>query len=258
MQLPDDVHLQRVDVLVLVHEHVLEAAGDRPARSAPRPSAPATPAAGRRGRAVPARACGPRRRRTPPTAARRAPRTRGTSSPGSPQRQLGVDHPRVDVEHRARPRDPPGAGRVPPLAAQQVQQVGGVAGVEHAEAAHQPERAGVQAHEAVGERMEGAAHDRARAGARRRRLGARPPHELAGRPAREGHQQQPLGACPWEISHAARAAERGRLAGPCSRQDQQRPPSWVAASSWRSFSDSSSLLVGSAWAVTLAVTAGRG
>ena len=30
MQLPDDVHLQRVDVLVLVHEHVLEAAGDRP------------------------------------------------------------------------------------------------------------------------------------------------------------------------------------------------------------------------------------
>ena len=86
-------------------------------RSTPRPSAPASPAAGRRGRARPARACGRRRPRTPRERARRAPRTTGSTRRAPPQRQLGVDHPRVDVEHRARPREPPGAGRAPPLRA---------------------------------------------------------------------------------------------------------------------------------------------
>ena len=66
------------------------------------------------------------------------------------------------------------------------------------------------------------------------------------------------GGCPWEISHAALPQSVVVLPVPAPARISSVPPSWVAASSWRSFSDSSSLLVGSAWAVTLAVTAGRG
>ena len=54
--------------------------------------------------------------------------------------------------------------RVPVLLAHQVEHVGRVAGVEHAEAGRQPERRGVPAHEPMGDRVERAAHDRPRAG----------------------------------------------------------------------------------------------
>ena len=50
------------------------------------------------------------------------------------QGRLGVDGPGVDIEHRLRPREPPGTRGMPQLLAHEVEQVGRVAGVEDAEA----------------------------------------------------------------------------------------------------------------------------
>ena len=50
------------------------------------------------------------------------------------ERDLGVDRPRVDLEHRLRPREPPPAGRVTLLLADEIDQVDGVGRVEDAEA----------------------------------------------------------------------------------------------------------------------------
>ena len=69
------------------------------------------------------------------------------------QRLLGVDRPRVDVQQRALAGNRVLAARGRASLAQQVHQVGGVARVQHAEAARQAERRRVPAHEPVRHRV---------------------------------------------------------------------------------------------------------
>ena len=76
-----DVDLQAVDVLVLVDEHVVEAAGDARPDALVAGQRPPVRAAGRRDRAGRARACAPRRRGTSRRAPRGAPHTTGTTRP---------------------------------------------------------------------------------------------------------------------------------------------------------------------------------
>ncbi len=138
------------------------------------------------------------------------------------ERGLGVHHARVDVEHRVCARESPAALGVPALLADQVDQVGRVARVEHAEARAQAQRGGVQAHQPVRDRVERAAHDAPARGRLALRERARALDQLARRPAREAEQQDALRghALPQQPGHA-RAQRRG-LAGARARQHEQR------------------------------------
>src|ERR1700752_2023300 len=72
---------------------------------------------------------------------------------------LRVDGAGVDVEHRGGAGEAARAGGVPLLLADEVEQVGGIAGVEHAETGRQPERGRVQAYEQMRDRVERSAED---------------------------------------------------------------------------------------------------
>ena len=140
------------------------------------------------------------------------------------QRALGVDRARVDVQQRRLAREAPAGLPHAGLLAHDVEQVGRVAGVEHAEAGRQPEHGRVAAHEAVGDRVEGAAHHLPRVPALRRapEVGACAPEHLARGAPREGQQQHALGRRALVDEPRDARGERRRLAGPRAGEHEQR------------------------------------
>ena len=156
---PQDVGLQRVRVLVLVDQDVVEQLASARAPAA-RGAARASTGAGRRSRgrsAARLRSSSAGR----PAGCRRPPRcTTGTRASGrrrasSPR----VDRPRVDRRQRVLAREAPLAVASPSSLADQVHQVGGVGLVEHREVGTQAERAPVQPQQPVGDRVERPAPD---------------------------------------------------------------------------------------------------
>ena len=146
-----DVDLQAVDVLVLVHQHVVESVSHAwPDHLVGRERAPVQEQVveiEKTERALAHRvgAEGLRER----VAMLGAPRKRLRQH--LRQRRLGVDRARVDVEHRLRAREAPAARGVTLLLAHEVEQVGRVARVEDPEAGSEPERGGVESHHPVGD-----------------------------------------------------------------------------------------------------------
>ena len=140
------------------------------------------------------------------------------------QRALGVDRARVDVQQRRLAREAPAGLPDPGLLAHEVQQVGGVAGVEHAEAGRQAEHGRVAAHEPMGDGVEGAAHHPPGVPAVRRapEVGARAPEHLARGAAREGQQQHALGRRALVDQPRDPRRQRRRLAGARAGQHEQR------------------------------------
>ena len=104
----------------------------------------------------------------------------------------GVHHPGMDLSERLLPREAPLLLRVPELVAQQVQHVGCVGLVEHGESGRQTERPAMDPKQPVGDRVECAAPD-AVGVAMPTGLGC-PLEHLAGCAPAEGQQQQPLGS----------------------------------------------------------------
>jgi hypothetical protein len=140
------------------------------------------------------------------------------------ERPLRVDGARVDVGQRRLAREALARLGVAELLADEVEQVGAVARVEHAQSRRQPQRLGVQAHEPPGDRVEGATDDLAvggDAGALEQR--SRPCQHLAGRAAGEGQKQDPLRREALRNQPRHSGGQRRRLAAPSSGQDQQRP-----------------------------------
>jgi hypothetical protein len=141
------------------------------------------------------------------------------------QRALGVDRARVDVEQRRLAREAPAGLPHAGVLADEVEQVGGIARVEHAEARWQAERRRVPAHEAVRDRMERAAYHLASVTPVWRAAEVRPraSEHLARRPPREGQQQHALGRR--ALADQPRDARRQRrgLAGARAREYEQRP-----------------------------------
>jgi hypothetical protein len=137
------------------------------------------------------------------------------------QRPLGVDRARVDVQQRRLAREAPAGLAHARVLADEVEQVGGVAGVEHAEARGQAERGGVPAHEAVRDRMERTA-DHAPRMRRAAEVGGGAAQHLARRAAGEGDEEESLGGrAPADEPRHARG-QRGRLPGARAREDEQR------------------------------------
>ena len=141
------------------------------------------------------------------------------------QRSLGVDRARVDVQQRRLAREAPAGLADTRLLADEVEQVGGVAGVEHAEAGGQAEHRGVAAHEAVGDRVEGAAHHAPGVPAPRRapEVGPRATEHLARGAPREGEQEHALGRRPLVDEPRDARGQRRRLARAGAGQHEQRP-----------------------------------
>ncbi len=108
------------------------------------------------------------------------------------------------------------------LLANEVEQAGGVAGVEHPEARVEAERGGVEANEPVRDGVKGAAQDAARPGHRARGQRAGALDHLARRAPREGEQQDPLRGNALREQPSDARAERRRLPGARTREYQQR------------------------------------
>ena len=168
-QASHDVDLQAVDVLVLVHQHVVEGVGHaRSDHIVGRERAPVEEQVIEieQGQLALARPVGAERLRE---------RLAVLGTPWKRlgqdlrQRRLGVDGARVHVEHRLGARKTPSTRGVTLLLAHHVEKIGGVLGVEHPEARIETERGGVKANHAVGDRVKRAAHDAA--GVRRDPLG---------------------------------------------------------------------------------------
>ena len=140
------------------------------------------------------------------------------------QRALGVDRARVDVQQRRLARKAPAGLPHAGLLAHEVEQVGRVARVEHAEAGGKAEHGRVAAHEAVGDRVEGAAHHAPGVPALRRapEIRACPAEHLARGAAGEGHEQHALGRRALVDEPRDARGQRRRLAGPRTGQHEQR------------------------------------
>jgi hypothetical protein len=140
------------------------------------------------------------------------------------QRALGVDRARVDVQQGRLAREAPAGLPDAGLLAHDVQQVGRVAGIEHAEAGRQAEHRRVAAHEAVGDRVEGAAHHLPRVPALggATEVGACAPEHLARGAPREGHEQHALGRRALVDEPRDARGQGRRLAGPGAREHKQR------------------------------------
>ena len=215
-----EVHLQAVDVLVLVDQHVVERSGEpRPdhlvARQRP-PHQQQVVQVDHAELALARRVLAEQRRdrlamiRHPREVLRQHLR----------QRQLGVDRARVQIEQRPLLREAGSAGRrVAGLDPQQVQHVGRVARVQHAEAGRQAQGRGVAPHQPVRHRMERPAHHPGRGG----NESAGPLEHLPRGAPRERQQQDALGrhTLGHEPSHPG--TERCRLARPRAGEDQQWP-----------------------------------
>ena len=220
-QVADDVDLQAVDVLVLVDQHVIELRLDL--RSDDLVGREASPV---QEQVVevddPERALSSRVR----------PEERGDVVPVllAPRKGLGehlgkrslrVDRARVDIEQRALLRKPPPTLGVSVLLAHEVEHVGRVSGVKHAEACRQPERRRVPADEMMGDGMEGATEHAASA-VRHRHQRPRALQHLARRATRERQQQDAFRRAPLGDEPCDPSAQRRGLTGSRPRQDQQR------------------------------------
>ena len=132
----------------------------------------------------------------------------------------GVHRPRVDRRERVLAREPPLPAGEAELLAEQVHHVGRVGLVEHREVGPESERTPVQPDQAVRDGVERAAPHMRGVAVTAHAFGAR--EHLAGCTAAEREQQDPL------RSHAAlhqvtdARCERGGLPGPGTRHDQQR------------------------------------
>ncbi len=216
-------HLQAVDVLVLVDEHVVERVGDaRPDHLVARERAPVEQQVveiDHAQRAL-ARAVGAEDLRER-LAMLGAPRE-GLGE-HLLQRRLRVDRARVDVEHRLRAREAPSAAAWPCSSRTKSSRSAASPASSTPKPGSQAERGGVQAHHAVGDRVKRAAHDRARV--RRHPLGQRTRalDHLARRAAREREQQDPLGGHALGQQPGDARTQRRRLAGAGAGKDQQRP-----------------------------------
>ena len=153
------------------------------------------------------------------------------------QRALGVDRARVDVQQRRLAREAPAGLADTRLLAHEVEQVGGVAGVEDAEAGGQAEDRGVAAHEAMGDGVERAAHHAPGVAAPRRAPEVGPARPSISRAARRVNVSRSTrsGAAPWSMSHATRAASVVVLPVPAPASTSSGPPGWVAAASCSGF-----------------------
>ena len=147
-----------------------------------------------------------------------APRVLGLEDVG--ELDLGVHRPRVDVGERLLAREAPFALAESELAADQVHEVGRVRPVEHGEARRQAERASVESQEPVRRGVERAAPHTPEPSLAGQALGPR--EHLARGPAREREQQDALGwhAAVDQPGHPAR--ERPRLARSGTRHHQER------------------------------------
>ncbi len=218
-QRPREVHLQPVDVLVLVDQHVVEGRGQQRAdHLVGGERAPEQQQVVEVGHAELALAGGVGlEQRRDRLAVLLAPRE--VLGQHARQRLLRVDRARVDVQQRPLAREARARLRVPVLLAQQVQDVRRVARVEHPEAARQPERRGVAAHEPVRDRVERAAEHARRGGDEP----ARPLQHLARGAAGERQQQDPLRRHALGHQPGDPRAQRRRLARAGAGEDQQRP-----------------------------------
>ncbi len=223
----DDVGLQRVRVLVLVDEHVVEA------------FAHAGAAGGVGEQAAPeqeqvvvvqhlllllgVRVRGEELRQA--LLGRQAPRERCVQH--LVQRELRVDAARVDVEAGGLLREPRSAAAETEARTRDVYEVLGVTAVHDGEVRLHADVPGVDAQQAGGGGVEGAAPDAlgraARAVAARREDRLDPAQHLGGGAAREREQQHApwVGAALDEPGDAV--DERGRLAGAGAGDDEQRP-----------------------------------
>jgi hypothetical protein len=216
-----DLHLQRVQVLVLIDQHLLEhscqlraddwIAGERvPAEQQviqiedgelALPLAEGAKEAGDLFELV------------------LAPRERVAEDLG--KRLLGVDAARIDIEQRPLAGKPL-LGRGKPLFfAKEIDQVSRVRGVEDPEPGRQPERRGVHADQSMRCRMEGAAGDAsllARSDQRSRAV-----EHLPGRPSRERQQQNPRRRDPAADQPRDPGTKRRRLARSRPCKHEQRP-----------------------------------
>ncbi len=225
-QQADDVGLQRVGVLELVHEHVVETLAH--AGAAGRVGEQAAPEEQQvvvvqdllllLGVGVGGEELGQA--------------LLGGQAPGEGrvqhlvQRQLGVDAARVDVEARGLLRKAGAAAAEAETRARHVHEVLGVAAVHDREVRLHADVAGVDAEQAGGGGVEGAAPDAvggaAGTVAARREHRLHPAQHLGGGAAREGEQQDAarVGAALDEVGDAMH--ERGRLAGAGAGDDEQR------------------------------------
>jgi hypothetical protein len=106
--------------------------------------------------------------------------------------------------------------------AHEVDEVGRVAAVEHAEALREPQAPAMPADEAIGDRVEGARPGQAHLLLHLAEDALRAARHFERRASREGEEQDPLGrrALQDEMRHPVR--ERIRLAGARAREDEQR------------------------------------
>ena len=225
-QQADDVGLQRVGVLVLVDEDVVEALAH--AGAARRVGEQAAPeeqqvvvvqhlllllGVGVRGEEL-----------RQPFFGRQAPRERRVQH--LVQRQLRVDAARVDVEAGGLLREPRAAAAEAEAGAGDVHEVFGVAAVHDREVRRHADVACVDAEQAGGGGVERPAPDALRgaagAVAARREDRLDPAQHLGGGAAREREQQDAprVGAALDELGDAVH--ERSRLAGACAGDDEQR------------------------------------
>jgi len=199
-QAAHDLHLQAVDVLVLVHQHVVERASHARAEyvvTRERPPVQQQVVEVDHTKRALARAIGAEDLRER-LAMLGTPRER--LGQNLLQGGLGIDRARVHVEHRLGPREAPSTACVALLLAHVVEQVSRIAGVEHTEARREPERGRVQADHAVRDRVERAANDRAGACVRgvKRSASVRARSTIS-RAARrvKAQEQDPLGSDPF-------------------------------------------------------------
>jgi hypothetical protein len=215
----EDVGLERVRVLVLVDQDVVEQLRDRGARR--RVAAERVPEQEQVvvvERALRALALGVALEdRADRLALLGAPRVLAFEHLG----ELGaaVHGARVDVGERVLAREPPLALAEPQLAPDQVHQVGRVGPVQDREAGGQAERPAVEPEQPVGGRVEGAAPHAAERVVAGQLLGAR--EHLAGGAARERQQQDPLWRDPAIDQVRDPAGERPGLARAGTGDHQQ-------------------------------------
>ena len=143
------------------------------------------------------------------------------------QRQLRVDAARVHVQARGLLREAVAAAAEAQGGAGDVHEILRVAPVDDREVRLHADVAGVDAQQAGGDGVEGAAPDALGGAARRVAAGGEhgldAPQHLGGGAAREREQQHAprVGAALDEVRHAVH--ERGRLAGAGAGDDEQRP-----------------------------------
>ena len=139
------------------------------------------------------------------------------------ERRLHVDGAGVDVGERALAREAAAGLGQAQLLADDVEQVGAVGSVDHAQPRRQPERLRVEADQTPGDRVERPGdHRAARGGIRPLEQRACAGDHRGGGAAGEGEQENPLRPDPFRDQPGDPGRQRRRLATTGAGQDQQR------------------------------------